>query len=101
VTTDVTVPDFRGLQALNAWLMGHDVGVLLQGPDPDGPDPLLHGMVIAQYPGPGARVARWSPVTVWTRPVPPGDGSGVREPRDPTPPLRTLSTWRDESTTEN
>jgi hypothetical protein len=25
------VPDFRGMQALNAWLVGHDHGLLLQG----------------------------------------------------------------------
>lgn len=30
----VVVPDFRGQQALEAWLAGHDVGVLLEGPNP-------------------------------------------------------------------
>jgi hypothetical protein len=28
------------MQALNAWLVGHDHGLLLQGPDPDSPEPV-------------------------------------------------------------
>ncbi|MFC6085647.1 PASTA domain-containing protein [Sphaerisporangium aureirubrum] len=83
------VPDFRGQQALNAWLAGHDAGVLLQGPDPDGADPVMNGIVVAQEPPPGTRVERWRAVTVWVRDAP-DDGSGVREPRDPAPPSRTL-----------
>jgi hypothetical protein len=84
---DVVVPAFVGMQALNAWLLGHDSGLLLQGPDPDGPEPVLHGVVIGQRPVAGARVRRWDPVTVWIRP--PEPGCGVREPRRPAPdPLR-------------
>ncbi len=29
------------MQALNAWLVGHDHGLLLQGPDPDSPEPIM------------------------------------------------------------
>jgi hypothetical protein len=88
------VPDFRGMQALNAWLVGHDHGVLLQGPDPDSPEPLLHGVVVAQYPVPATLLRRWDPVTVWIRP--PEDGTGVREPRHPLPPVRTHHKHADE-----
>jgi hypothetical protein len=38
------------MQALNAWLVGHDHGLLLQGPDPDSPEPVMHGIVINQQP---------------------------------------------------
>ena len=51
----IEVPDFRGMQALNAWLFGHDCGLLLTGPDPDSPQPLLHGVVVDQAPVPGGR----------------------------------------------
>jgi hypothetical protein len=90
------VPDFRGMQALNAWLTGHDRGLLLQGPDPDSPDPLLHGIVIGQRPSPRSLLRRWDPVTVWVQP-PPEDGSGVREPVRPLPPVRTNKAYLDES----
>lgn len=90
------MPDFRGMQALNAWLVGHDYGLLLQGPDPDGPEPVMHGIVIHQLPPPRARLHRWDPVTVWIQP-PPEDGSGVREPRQPLPPVRTSHAYYDEA----
>lgn len=80
----IEVPDFRGMQALNAWLAGHDVGLLLEGPDPDSPEPLLHGVVVAQQPRAGGMLSRWDVVTVWLRDVP-GLG-GVREPRRPRQP---------------
>jgi hypothetical protein len=63
----IEVPDFRGMQALNAWLFGHDRGLLLTGPDPDSSQPLLHGVVVDQAPVPGDRVHRWDVVTVWIR----------------------------------
>lgn len=77
------------MQALNAWLTGHDAGLLLEGPDPDSPEPLLHGTVIAQRPRPGAWLHRWDVVTVWLRDVP-GLG-GVREPRRPYRPTLTAA----------
>lgn len=75
------------MQALNAWLVGHDHGLLLQGPDPDSPEPLLHGLVVSQLPAPRTRLRRWDPVTVWVRP--PEDGSGVRAPLRPPPTVRS------------
>lgn len=55
------------MQALNAWLAGHDAGLLLTGPDPDSPHPLLHGIVIRQNPPPGTVLRLWDTVTVWVR----------------------------------
>lgn len=78
----VEVPDFRGMQTLNAWLAGHDIGLLLSGPDPDSPEPLMHGIVRRQQPSPGAWLRRWDIVTVWVGDLPTG---GVREPRRPLP----------------
>lgn len=80
----VQVPEFRGMQALNAWLAGHDARLLLEGPNPDSPEPLLHGIVVAQVPAPGQWLHRWDVVTVWIHNGP-GLG-GVREPRRPRPP---------------
>jgi hypothetical protein len=45
------------MQALNAWLIGHDHGLLLQGPDPDSREPVMHGIVINQQPGAKSPVA--------------------------------------------
>jgi len=73
------------MQALNAWLLGHDLGLLLQGPDPDGPQPVMHGIVVRQAPLPHTRLDRWDAVTVWVE-IPEG-GAGVREPLRPLPPV--------------
>jgi len=83
----IEVPDFRGMQALNAWLFGHDRGLLLTGPDPDSSQPLLHGIVVSQAPVPGGRLHRWDVVTVWIRHGP-DDSDGVREPRRPLTPMQ-------------
>ncbi|QWF83412.1 hypothetical protein HUW46_06853 [Amycolatopsis sp. CA-230715] len=80
------VPDFAGKQALDAWLSGHDAGLLLQGPDPDSPHPLTNGRVVAQLPSAGTELARWGTVTVWV--TDDGDPGGVREPRRPPPEHR-------------
>jgi len=82
----VIVPNFQGRQALDAWLRGHDSGVLVQGPDPDSPHPVLNGLVVAQLPAAGTRLSRWDAVTVWVDDA--GDAAGVREPRRPRPDLR-------------
>ncbi|WP_211294064.1 PASTA domain-containing protein [Lentzea kentuckyensis] len=79
----VAVLNFHGMQALDAWLVGHDAGLVLQSPDPDSPHPLLNGRVVAQHPAPGTPVERWAAVTVWIEGG--GDGGGVREPRRPLP----------------
>ena len=73
------------MQALNAWLLGHDHGLLLQGPDPDAPDPVMHGVVVRQSPPPQTPLGRGDPVTVWVE-IPDDGGAGVREPRRPLPP---------------
>jgi hypothetical protein len=64
------------MQALNAWLVGHDHGLLVQGADPDSPKPVMHGIGINQQPAPRALLWRWDSVTVWIQP-PPEDGSGT------------------------
>lgn len=77
------MPDFRGRQALEAWLRGHDLGLLCQGPDPDSPQPLLHGRVVGQHPQAGTVLHRWDVVTLQLAEH--GDPAGVREPRRPLP----------------
>lgn len=77
------------MQALNAWLADHDARLLLEGPDPDSPDPILHGIVVAQAPEAGTWLKRWDVVTVWLRDVP-GLG-GVRGPRRPYQPTLIAS----------
>ncbi|HEY4457580.1 MAG TPA: hypothetical protein VGN81_24925 [Pseudonocardiaceae bacterium] len=86
------VPNFLGKQALDAWLAGHDAGLLLQGPDPDSRHPLLNGVVVGQRPEAGVDVARWDAVTVWVTGG--GDGAGVREPRRPLPNHREQTAAR-------
>lgn len=90
----VVVPNFHGKQALDAWLAGHAAGVLLQGPDPDSPHPLINGVVVSQRPVAGTRVERWGAVTVWVEGG--GDGSGVREPRRPLPERQEAVKYYDE-----
>lgn len=82
------------MQALNAWLLGHDQGLLLQGPDPDAPTPLMHGVVTHQQPSAGTRAHRWDAVTVW---VETGPDTGVREPLNPLLPDGSLrAAWQGE-----
>lgn len=83
----IEVPEFRGMQALNAWLAGHERGLMLSGPEPDSPEPLINGVVRDQRPSPGTVLHRWDVVTVWLADAPPG---GVREPRPPVPPTPVL-----------
>jgi beta-lactam-binding protein with PASTA domain len=85
---EVAVPDFRGQQALDAWLRGHDLGLACQGTNPDSPEPLLHGRVVDQSPPPGTILPRWDVVTLVV--VRPGEAAGMREPRRPLPPDRVL-----------
>jgi hypothetical protein len=47
---ELEVPDFRGMQAVNDWLFGHDRGLLFARPDTDSSQPLLHGAVVDQAP---------------------------------------------------
>lgn len=89
----MVVPNFKGKQALDAWLSGHDAGVLLQGPDPDSPHPLTNGRIVAQLPAAGARLDQWDTVTVWV--AEDGDPSSVREPRRPLPDYREAAAARE------
>ncbi len=75
------------MQALNAWLAGHDRGLMLSGPEPDSPEPLINGVVRNQLPAPGTVLHRWDVVTVWIADAPSG---GVREPRQPVQPIPVL-----------
>ena len=61
---EAIVPDLRGLSAFSARDVGHRVGLVVVGPDPDGP-PLTEGNVIGQMPAAGIRVMRSSTLTVW------------------------------------
>ncbi len=63
----IGLPDFSGMHALDAWLAGHDAGLILVGPDPDSPRPLVDGIVVDQQPPAGSRLHRWDVVTVWVR----------------------------------
>jgi hypothetical protein len=83
----IEVPDFRGMQALNAWLFGHDRGLMFTGPVPDSSQPLLRGVVVDQAPVPGDRLHRWDVMTVWIQHRP-GDSDGVRESRRPVTPMQ-------------
>jgi len=89
----VEVPDFRGMQSLNPWLAGHEIGLLLCGPDPDSPDPLLDGIVRRQRPDPGAQLRKWDVVTVWVGDVPPGGACEPRRPLSPVPKLAAAIDW--------
>jgi beta-lactam-binding protein with PASTA domain len=83
----VSVPSLIGLSVRDARRVAQRSSLVASGPDPD--NLLVHmvGTVVRQSPPPGAEVERWSVVTVWTT----GDGdAGVREPRDPHPPLREI-----------
>ncbi len=53
----------------------------------------MHGIVIKQQPAPRTVLRRWDPVTVWIRR---DEGSGVREPLRPLPPVHTNRAYYDE-----
>lgn len=63
----VVVPDMVGLSALSARQTGDEAGLVVLGPDPDGP-PTNTGVVVRQTPEADARVTRRTTVTVWTTP---------------------------------
>jgi hypothetical protein len=84
----VTVPDLLGLPAHAARDFAHRSQLIAVGPDPDA-GALDSGVVVQQDPPPGAMVPRWSTVVVRTDRSGPGD-AGVREPRRPGPPPRSV-----------
>jgi hypothetical protein len=87
----IEVPDFRGMQAPNASIAGHDARILLAWADPDSPQPLLHGIVAAQAPRPASVLYGWDIVTVWLRDV--SGPRGVPEPLRPPPRFRPQPAW--------
>jgi hypothetical protein len=97
----VTVPNVVGMAWDKARRALHEVGLIGVSPDPDGP-PLgalgwPDGVVTDQSPESGAKVAPGSAVTLW---IERGGGSGVREPRRPTPDPKAGRKMRDEVTDE-
>src|ERR1700754_1030354 len=97
------VPDVLGLSwedARDSLLQAHLVAV---NADPDLPPFLgweMSGFVVVdQKPGAGARLAAYSPVTLWLGrgPAP----AGVRSPLNPSPPLETIRGAVDETTGES
>lgn len=96
----VVVPNVVGLSWEDARQVLHGAGLVGVGPDPDGP-PLAElapdAVVTDQSPESGVRIPSGSAVTLW---VERGGGSGVREPRHPTPTPRTGRAMKDEPTNE-
>jgi hypothetical protein len=91
----VVVPNVIGRSRDNARLTLHLAGLVAIGPDPDGaaldapgqPD----GAVVDQSPHSGATVPGGGSVILW---IGRGGGSGVREPRRPSPSPRTAREMR-------
>ncbi|MFF3569079.1 PASTA domain-containing protein [Nocardia jiangxiensis] len=88
---NVKVPSVVGLDwaaALRA-LTGKGLAAASADPDAALPDPAESGWFVTdQSPESGARVAGGSAVRLWLRRN--DGGSGVREPRQPMPPLRSI-----------
>lgn len=92
------MPNVVGLNAADARQVGERLGLFVRGPDPDSP-PVAEigwpdGVVVDQYPEPGAHVALGSTLILW---IERGPGSaGVREPRRPSPDPKVLHGEADE-----
>ncbi|WP_216896551.1 PASTA domain-containing protein [Nocardia alni] len=86
----VKVPAVVGMEWINARdALAHNNLVAFNAePDSPVPDPGDSGWIVTdQSPESGARVAAGSAVRLWLRR---DGGSGVREPRQPMPPLRSI-----------
>ncbi|MEH0635673.1 PASTA domain-containing protein [Streptomyces bottropensis] len=83
-SSEVLVPRFVGLMAVDARETAEADGLTLVAPDR--PDLRLAAVdhVVRQYPPPGVKVPRGAAVTVWFESG--DDGGGVREPRHGGPP---------------
>jgi hypothetical protein len=84
------VPGVVGLEYAKAWeaLAHNDLTVVGADPDTPLPQPGESGWIVTdQSPEGGARVPAGSAVRLWLRR---DGGSGVREPRHPRPPLRSI-----------
>jgi len=100
--SSVVVPNVIGMTWDTARKILMDKTLVAVGPDPDGP-PLgalgwPNGVVTDQSPEAGAKVPPGSPVTVWLDRG--GGGSGVREPRRPSPAPKTAREMRYQTTDE-
>jgi DNA-binding Lrp family transcriptional regulator len=98
----VVVPNVIGMTWDDARQALQNNRLIAVGPDQDGP-PLAAlgwpgGVVTDQSPESGAKVPVGSPVTLW---VERGGGSGVREPRRPSPSPRSGREMRDEPSNES
>jgi hypothetical protein len=96
----VTVPDLIGLPWADARQALADARFLPVAPENHGPLPQPDEsawVVVDQTPTGGARRSPGSSVTVW---LDRGGGTGVREPRRPTPTLRSARGERDEESQE-
>ncbi|MEE1759192.1 PASTA domain-containing protein [Streptomyces sp. SP18BB07] len=83
-SSEVRVPRFVGLMAMDARERAEAGGVLLVAPDRPDFARTVVDYVVRQYPPPGVEVPRGAAVTVWFEL---GDeGGGVREPRHGGPP---------------
>ncbi|MFI0240858.1 PASTA domain-containing protein [Streptomyces sp. NPDC016845] len=85
--SEVRVPKFVGLMAVDARGLAAAHGVRLTAPDRPGLAPTTVDYVVRQYPLPGVEVPRDAAVTVWfdLGEGEAGGGAGVRVPREPGP----------------
>ena len=96
----VEVPDLVGLTVPMARRFGHHSGVVVIGPDPDGP-PLGAltwpgvWVVTAQDPAPGRSLRRGATVVILFEERSGGGPAGDQEPRIPAPPPRELRAERE------
>jgi transposase-like protein len=99
--SSVRVPNVIGMSWDDARHTLREARLVGVGPDPDGPPMAALGwpdaVVTDQSPESGATVPPGSPVTLWTER---GGGTGVREPRRPSPDPRIARALRDETTNE-
>ncbi len=90
------VPHLVGLMAVDAREAARARGLHLDAPDRPAFHLVVVEHVVRQYPQPGTRVPRASPVHVWFDHGEGEGGGGVREPRAPGPPDGGLRCARDE-----
>lgn len=96
----VEAPDLVGLTVPIARRVGHDSGIVVIGPDLDGP-PLGAlawpgtWIVTAQDPSPGHRVPRGATVTIEFEKFRDDGDAGDREPRRPLPQPQAVQAERD------
>jgi PASTA domain len=95
--SSTVVPNVVGMSCDDARQVLRQKGLSAVGPDRDGPSLAdlgwPDGVVTDQSPESGAKVPVGSSVRLW---VERGGGSGVREPRRPSPAPKTSREWRDQ-----